>query len=329
MYKEKKITSTVQWWNIFFIHCPIAYTMHTVERSGMPDIQFDIVSSSAQRYNAFANLLGHQNVRQVPYFFNESVIRKPVNRQPAEWPFEVAEQKALQDVAALLVIAASNEIARENMLGDIKIDGKRTIRLYSDTVQVVFDQDISDDTVKVLEKPENLQEWLEDEENGAMAQSGKQFEITTALTGFDITNPDAHPSTILVRFAGQMRPYTKKDIQDLLENFGPQDIMPVAGGISIQNGGTSLYDKTKPLTCYIQTDPNASPIVVFKHKTWEDVDLKTLQRYVYGAIPEAVSALIYQIDNSRYVRSTAKKKGMIFPYPAEQDIPWKHPPSAS
>lgn len=297
------------------------HIMHALERSGLPDIQFDIVSSSAQRYNAFANLLGYENVRQVPYYFNESVIRKPVNRQPAEWPFEVAEQKALQDVAALLVIAASGEIARDHMLQDIKIDGKRTIRLYSDTVQIVFEDD-DNNTVKVLEKPESIQSWLKDDEHGAMAQSGKRFEITTALTGIDLTNPQAHPATILVRFGGTMRPYTKDDVMSLLENFGPQDIMISAGGISIQNGGTTLYDKTKPLTCYIQTDPNAPPDAVFSHDTWENLDQKTLQRYVYGAIPEAVTALIHRIDNSRYIRSGAKKKG-DFPFPAPNDRPWE------
>lgn len=296
--------------------------MAALERSGYPNIQFDIVSSSAARYNAFANLLGHEHVRQVKYFFDESVMRKPVNHQPAEWPFEVAEQKALQDVAALLVIAASGEIARDNMLGDIKVDGKRTIRLYSDTVQVVFDRYITDDTVKVLEKPESLQEWLNDDSDGAMAQSGKRFEMATALTGIDITNPNAHPSTILVRFAGKMKPYTKDDIHKLLENYGPQEVMTVSGGISIQNGGTVLYDKSHPLTCYIQTDPNATPTLVFELPNWESLDLKTLQRYVYGAIPEAITTLIHQLDNSNYVKRTAKKRGLIFPYPSPHDKPW-------
>jgi len=285
------------------------------------NIQFDIVSTSNARYNAFANLLGHERVRLVPPKFSEHVIRKPVNRHPAEWPFEVAEHKALQDITATLVIAATNEIARDHELGDIRGENGQTVRLYSDTVQVVYDNDISDGSVKVLEKPPGIKEWLEDTEEGAMAQSGKCFEITTALTGIDITNPNAHPATILVRFAGKMKPYTREDVEAIITNFGPQEVMTVAGGISIQNGGTTLYDKTYPLTCYIQTDPNSEPVEIFQLPAWEDVDLLTLQRYVYGAVPEAITILLEQIDRSKYVKPTSKKKGMIFPYPSPSDNP--------
>jgi len=288
-------------------------------------IQLDIVSTSAQRHDAFATLLGPEKVRQIPPKFGEHVIRRPVNQHPAEWPFEMAEHKALQDISALMIIAASNEVARDHALGDIKKDGKQTIRLYSDTVQVVFNDDMSDDDVMVLEKPDDLQSWLDDNERGAMAQSGKRFEICTALTGIDVTNPNAYPSTILVRFAGKMKPYSKEDVINIIENFGPQDVMMTAGGISIQNGGTILYDKTEPLSCYIQTDPNAQPNLVFELPTWENTDIVTLRRYVYGAIPEAVTTLLRQIEKSRFVKPTSKKKGLIFPYPSEADTIWSKP----
>lgn len=281
-------------------------------------IHFDVVTSSSSRYNAFANLLGAEKVRQVPFHFTEEVIRKPVNHQPAEWPFEIAEQKALQDVSALLTIAATNEIARENLIGSLTTDGKQTIRLYSDTVQVVFDNDVSDDGVMILEKPKDLSQWLNDRERGAMAQSGKRFEIATALTGIDLTNPNAHPATILVRFAGKMRPYTMEDIQAILKNHGPQDIMTVAGGISIQNGGTGLYDKSYPLRCYIQTDPNSQPSLAFELPTWVDADIPTLQRYVYGAVPQAVTTLLSRIENSKYVNPNTAKDTASPPHSSAQ-----------
>lgn len=288
-------------------------------------IQFDIVSTSAQRRNAFTTLLGPEKVRQVAPKFGEHVIRRPINHQAAEWPFEMAEHKALQDISTLMVIAANNEIAKNRILGDIKVDGKQTIRLYSDTVQVVFNTDMSDDDVMVLEKPNDLESWLDDDERGAMAQSGKRFEIATALTGIDVTNANTYPSTILIRITGKMKPYTKKDILNILDNHGPQDILTTAGGISIQNSGTNLYDKTKPLACYIQTDPNAQPTLVFELPTWENVDIETLRRYVYGAIPEAVTTLLRQIENSRYVKSTSKKKDMISPYPSQTENLWNKP----
>jgi hypothetical protein len=40
---------------------------------------------------------------------------------------------------------------------------------------------------------------------------------------------------------------------------------------------------------------------------------------VYGAVPEALDALITQINNSTHVSEFSKAKGMIFPYPSDQD----------
>lgn len=286
-------------------------------------IYLDIATSSKERTMAFASLLPPDRVRQVPFGFTETTIHKPVNSSPAEWPFEVAKEKALQDVAGLLVLGTVNNVAHKDLVGEIMTRPGRTIRLYSDTVQVSYDADSSDDTPRVLEKPANLEQWLKDPDNGALQQSGKNFEICTALTGIDLTNPLAHPATVLVRIAGKMRPFTIDDVLNVINTHGPYDVTMAAGGISIQNGGTDLYDKTQPLRCYVQTDPNVAPRLAFEIPTWDHLDLKTLRRFVYGAVPEALQALVTQIDISQHVSELSKKKGLIFPYPSENDEKWQ------
>ena len=267
--------------------------------------------------------LSPDRVRQVPFGFTESTIHKPINSSPSEWPFEVAKEKALQDIAGLLVLGTVNNVAHKDLVGEITSRPGRTIRLYSDTVQVSYDADSPDDTPRVLEKPPSLEQWITDPDNGALLQSGKNFEICTALTGIDLTNPLAHPATVLVRVAGKMRPYTMDDVMNIINKHGAHDVTMAAGGISIQNGGTELYDKTEPLRCYIQTDPNVAPRLAFEIPTWDHLDLKTLRRFVYGAVPEALQALITQIDNTQHVSELSKKKGLIFPFPSENDEKWQ------
>lgn len=281
-------------------------------------IHLDVVTSSKERVMAFRSLLPENRVRQIKPGFTETVIHKPVNSSPSEWPFEVAREKALQDITGLLVQGVVNKSACEGLLGDLSSQSARTIRLYSDTVQVSYNTDAPDDTPKVLEKPISIEHWLTDTENGALSQSGKNFEICTALTGIDLTNPAAHPSTVLVRVAGKMRPYDLSDVMNVIHTHGERDITMAAGGVSIQNGGTELYDKTEPLRCYIQRDPNLQPQLIFEIPTWDHLDMETLRRFVYGAVPEALDALVTQIDNSTHVSTFSKAKGMIFPYPSDQ-----------
>ncbi len=271
-------------------------------------IHLDIVSTSKERTQAFSNLLSPERVRQVMPNFTETVMHRPVNSSPSEWPFEMAKEKALQDTAGLLVLGAVNRIACEGLLGDVVTRPGRTIRLYSDTVQVSYNADAPDDVPKILEKPKNIESWLTDPDNGAMAQSGKNFEICTALTGIDVTNPEAHPSTILVRIAGKMRPFTLPDVMNVIRKNGEGDVMMAAGGISMQNGSTVLYDKTQPLRAYIQTDPNIAPQLMFEFPTWDHLDLPTLQRFVYGAVPEALDALVAQIDTTQHLNGLRKSK---------------------
>src|SRR5690349_1295096 len=113
-------------------------------------IKLDIVTSSPARTNAFKTLLGADRVEQVTPRFTEAVLRKPVNSSPAEWPVEMAEGKALQDIAALFVLSATNTIASEGLVGDLNTNNERKIRIYSDTVQVVFAGDTTDETRVVL-----------------------------------------------------------------------------------------------------------------------------------------------------------------------------------
>ncbi len=282
-------------------------------------IHLDVVTSSKERVMAFRSLLPPDRVRQIQPGFTETVIHKPVNSSPSEWPFEVAREKALQDITGLLVQGVVNNTAYEGLLGNVSTRPGRTIRLYSDTVQVSYNADAPDDKPKILEKPVNIEHWLTDPENGALSQSGKNFEICTALTGIDLTNPAAHPSTVLVRITGKMRPYDMSDVMKVIHTHGERDVTMAAGGVSIQNGGTKLYDKTEPLRYYIQKNPNQQPQLIFEIPSWDHLDLSTLRRFVYGAVPEALDALVTQIDNSMHVSTFSKAKGMIFPYPSEQD----------
>lgn len=282
-------------------------------------IYLDVVTSSKERVMAFRSLLPPDRVRQIQPRFTETVIHKPVNSSPSEWPFEVAREKALQDITGLLVQGIVNNTAYEGLLGNVSTRSGRTIRLYSDTVQVSYNADAPDETPKILERPISIEHWLTDPENGALSQSGKNFEICTALTGIDLTNPAAHPSTILIRVTGKMRPYDMGDVMNVIHRHGERDITMAAGGVSIQNGGTELYDKTQPLRFYIQKDPNQQPQLIFEIHSWDHLDISTLRRFVYGAIPEALDTLVTQIDNSTHVSTFSKAQGMIFPYPSEQD----------
>lgn len=281
-------------------------------------IYLDVVTTSQERVMAFRSILSPERVRQIPPGFTETIIHKPVNSSPSEWPFEVAREKALQDITGLLVQGVVNKAACEGLLGDISSRPGRTIRLYSDTVQVSYNADAPDDIPKILEKPISVEHWITDAENGALSQSGKNFEICTALTGIDLTDPAAHPATVLVRVAGKMRPYDLSDVMDVIHTHGERDVTMAAGGVSIQNGGTQLYDKTEPLRCYIQKDPNLQPQLLFEIPTWDHLDLATLRRFVYGAVPEALDSLLTQIDNSTHVSTFSKARGMIFPYPSDK-----------
>ena len=146
-------------------------------------IDLHVVTSADARVAAFASVLGQENVHKVLPHFTEDIIRKPVNSNVAEWPIEMAERKAMQDISALMVLSFVNGVVETGHIGDIQTDGKRVIRLYSDTINIAFDKDISDETAVVLEKPKSIPLWLADRERGAMALSGKNTEICTGLTG--------------------------------------------------------------------------------------------------------------------------------------------------
>jgi len=255
-------------------------------------LHFHIVTSSPARTKAFASLLGEDRVHQVMPHFTEDTIRKPVNSQVAEWPIEMAERKAMQDISALMVLSYVNGILETGQVGDVHVDGERVIRIYSDTINIAYDKDISDETTKVLEKPANIASWLADRERGALALSGKRTELCTGLTAIDMTDPTVHPTTILVRTAVKMKPYTVKDIQEFIKRHGEESILKSASGVSFINETVELFDTSSPLRTYIQTDPNDQPVLLYEYPTWDHLTRDDRLRILYGAIPEAIEALV-------------------------------------
>lgn len=273
-------------------------------------VHFQIVTSADARINAFAQILGRDNVEKVPPHFTEDVIRKPVNTNVAEWPIEMAERKAMQDISALMVLSFVNGVVETGRLGDIQTDGKRVIRLYSDTINIAYDHDISDDTAVVLEKPKGIATWLADREKGAMALSGKVTELCTGLTAIDMSDPTVHPATIEIRTIAKMKPYTMEDVKQFIKKHGEESVIHAASGISFINDTVELFDTESPLRTYIQTDPNQQPTLLFELPTWGHLTLEDRTRLLYGAIPEAITALLDQFKPaypSIHGRSTAER----------------------
>ncbi len=280
--------------------------MAPTERS----IKFHVVTSAPARAKAFASLLGEDRVVQIKPSFTEDNIRKPVNSQHAEWPVEMAEHKAFQDVAALFVRSYLNNTVDTGYEGDIAVDGERIIRLYSDTINIAYAGDTTDDTTVVLEKPKNLAVWMADRERGAMALSGKHTELCSAITAIDMSNPNVTPNTVLVRTTIKMKPFTPQDIKKFVEKHGENAIMKSASGISFINSTVELFDTAYPLRTYIQTDPNLPPSLLFELPTWDHLTREDRIRILYGAIPEAVQMLVAHFPPakpSQPSRSTAER----------------------
>lgn len=260
------------------------------------NFRLDVVTSSPARTDAFRTLLGEQRVRQVLPHFTEDIIRKPTNVNIAEWPLEMAERKAMQDVTALMVLSYVNQTVETGHQEDIPIDGKRVIRLYSDTINITYDKTMSDESAIIMEKPKNIASWMSDRERGAMALSGKQTELCTALTAIDMTDPTVHPATILIRTSVKMKVFTVKDIQEFLSRHGEQAILKSASGISFVNDTVELFDTESPLRTYIQTDPDKPPTLLYEYPTWNHLTREERLRILYGAIPEAIDSLVTQFQ---------------------------------
>ncbi len=203
----------------------------------------------------------------------------------------------LQDVVAVLVQAASQTIPNDRILGEVGSPGEgKHYRIYSDTITVAHGEHEGDKPT-VLEKPRDLVSWFHDKEHGALALSNKNIEICTGITGIDMKNPDSHPATVLVRIVAKMRPYSIQDINSIIEKNGAQAVLTTAGGISIWNGGTSLYDGSVPLKIYLQTDPLENPTMIKEIQDWQQLDKEYLKQILYGAIPEAMDSLSHKLDS--------------------------------
>lgn len=261
-------------------------------------ILFQVVTSSDARVDAFTQLLGRENVEKVPPHFTEDIIRKPVNSNVAEWPIEMAERKAMQDISALMVLSYVNGVVETGRIGDIQTSGKRMIRLYSDTINIAYDHDINDENTVVLEKPKNIASWLADREKGAMALSGKNTELCTGLTAIDMSDPTVHPATILIRTAVRVRPFTPTDVRAFIERHGEESVLKSASGVSFINETVELFDTDSPLRTYIQTDPSQPPTLLFELPTWGHLTLADRTRILYGAIPEAIDTLLTHFQPS-------------------------------
>lgn len=261
--------------------------------------EFHIVTSADARVAAFQSTLGRDRVVKVAPRFTEDGMIKPINHQPAEWPMETSQRKAFQDIAAHMVRSYVSGMVETGHQGDVPVDGKRVIRIYSDTINIAYAGDTADDTTVVLEKPKNLSTWLTDRTHGAMTLSGKNTEVCTALTAIDMTNPDAHPATILVRTTYKAKPFTQEDVKTFVKTHGEQSILKSASGISFINKTVELYDTSSPLRVYIQTDPNLPPNLLYELPTWDHLTQEDRLRLLYGAIPEAMQILLSQFQPAK------------------------------
>ncbi len=254
--------------------------------------RLDVVTSSPARTDAFRTLLGENRVRQVLPHFTEDIIRKPTSVNIAEWPMEMAERKAMQDISALMVLSYINQTVETGHKEDVHVNGKRVIRLYSDTINIVYDKTMSDESSVIMEKPKNIALWMADREKGALGLSGKQAELCTALTAIDMTDPTVHPATLLIRTAIKMRPFTIKDIQEFVAQHGEESVLKSASGISFINDSVELFDTESPLRTYIQEDPDQPPTLLYEYPTWGHLTKEDRVRILYGAIPEAIESLV-------------------------------------
>lgn len=255
-----------------------------------------IVTSSPARHHSFSMLLPDIQVDRIDPHFTEELIDKPLNIRPAEWPMEMAQHKALQDLAVMYAIGSTNKTIEDGKIGETESLKGKHIRVYSDTITVSYKGNDPNEVPRSLEKPQDLISWFKDKENGAMALSGKTVQICTALTAFDVNNPLSHPVTILVRIDAKMRTYALEDVKKIIDNHGPQAILSTAGGISIWNGGTSLYDGTVPLRISIQSDAHQEPVPVSEIPDWQKLDGEKIKQILYGAVPESLEMLLAKID---------------------------------
>ncbi len=261
--------------------------------------QFQVVTSANARVEAFRSILGKNRVVRVPPAFTEDGMIKPINHQPAEWPMETSQRKAFQDIAANMVRSYLSGVVETGLEGDIAVDNKRVIRLYSDTINIVYAGDTRDEATVVLEKPKSIHEWLTDPVRGAMALSGKNTEVCTALTAIDMTDPKAHPATILVRTTFKVKPFTIEDAKQFVSTHGEESILKSASGVSFINNTVELFDTTAPLRTYIQTDANLPPNLLFELPTWDHLTQQDRLRILYGAIPEALNILVQQFQPAK------------------------------
>lgn len=256
-----------------------------------------VVTSSPARHHSFELLLPDVVVKRESPGFTEELIEKPLGKKPSEWPMEMAQQKAFQDLAVQYVLHSTRQTIESGLVGEIPQEGNgRHLRIYSDTITVSHDAKDGEPVDRVLHKPQDIASWFKDKENGVMALSGKQIEICTAITAIDTKNPATHPATILVRIGAKMKPYELEDVKQIIEKHGAQAVLTTAGGISIWNGGTALYEGDVPLTISIQTDPLQDPIQVRKIPNWQKLDNESIKQILYGAIPEAMDSLLWKID---------------------------------
>jgi len=275
-------------------------------------LHFHIVTSSSARANAFASLLGTERVHQVLPHFTEDIIRKPANVNVAEWPLEMAERKAMQDISALMVRSYINGTVETGHAGDIHLDSEQVVRIYSDTINITYDKEISDGSTIVMEKPKSIASWMSDRTHGAMALSGKNTELCTGLTAINMSDASVHPTTILIRTAVKMRPFTIQDVQAFVQKHGADSILKSASGVSFINDSVELFDTDAPLRTYIQTDPDEPPRLLYEYPTWNHLTRDDRLRILYGAIPEAIQTLVTNFQPAYPTtqgRSTAERYG--------------------
>lgn len=242
------------------------------------------------------SLPGWQIKRREPSYDEERIqLMAP---QTDKRPVFIAQEKAREDapwVAAFCGIV--EELASEG--GTLISRNHDRIYLYTDTVQVVHNPDGKE---LVLEKPKWDPLTWATASSEAMAQSGKDVEIVSALSALRCT-PDgiSAPSTVIVRVKATMQPYTREDIVAFAKESGANTIPETAGGISLANGGRHFYDTGKPLVVELLDSLESKPVELMRFETWSDLPDSTLRPFICGALEPALTRVVAKTKASKMV----------------------------
>lgn len=245
-----------------------------------------VTRNGSHKDRIFQSALPEWEIHRKDPGFDEDEISLRAPRS-SERPVFIAEEKAKQDATWVAAICGSANAFVEG--AKVTSTDRGNMYLYTDTVQFIHEPDGS---LTIHEKPlGNPVVWAALNPD-AMAQSGKQIEIVTALTAIRCdANGVSEPKTIIVNVEASMRPFSRRELVEYAKGSGNKTIPNTAGGISLANGGRSFYDTGKPLIVSVRDSINDTPTELLRYETWAHVPDVALRPFIVGAFEPAVVRL--------------------------------------